>query len=201
MAKTRPPSAWFDKRLAGRSRQDSTVWSAPDVQLPAHGPNGASDEKAVMAAPFDVQQATLQMRQLAWLMDESIPIPLLGMRIGVDGLLGLVPGVGDLISAGISSYIIRQAHLLGVPRIVLLRMAFNTAVDFAIGTAPFLGDLFDFAWKANMRNVRLVLDYLENPGQAQRAGWLAISGMLAGIALLGAALVWAVSALLAWLVA
>lgn len=125
------------------------------------------------------------MKQLAWLMDEALTIPGLGWRIGLDGVVGLLPGIGDLLSAGISSFIIRQAAALGVPKVVLLRMAFNTAVDVVIGAIPFMGDLFDFAWKANRRNLRLVIGYLEAPAKTERMSWLTAIGLLAAI--LGAA--------------
>jgi hypothetical protein len=211
MAKDRSHSGASENRPSGRSLRDHSgglasssqlpVPEPPVAELPAHEPTGEDNAKVSAISPADIERSTLQMRQLAWLMDESIPIPWLGTRVGIDGLLGLIPGVGDLISAGIASYIIRQAHLLGVPRVVLLRMTLNTAVDFVIGAVPFLGDLFDFAWKANRRNVRLVLEHLENPRRSQRVGWLSIAGMLAGLVVLGAAVMWAVSGLWSWLVA
>ncbi|MBE0597852.1 MAG: DUF4112 domain-containing protein [Desulfuromonadales bacterium] len=104
-----------------------------------------------------------RLERLAWLLDSSIYIPGLGVRIGLDGLIGLFPGVGDTLGAVASSWIISEAARLGAPRSVLLKMAFNVAVDAIFGAIPVVGDLFDFAWKANLRNVRLLGEYLERP--------------------------------------
>ncbi|GCF86327.1 hypothetical protein GSbR_29270 [Geobacter sp. SVR] len=108
------------------------------------------------------EELRLRLARLAWLMDNSIPIPG-GAKIGIDPLIGLIPWVGDLLGALVSSFILSEAARLGIPKSVLLKMAFNTALDALIGAVPFLGDLFDFAWKANMRNVRLLEHYLEHP--------------------------------------
>lgn len=173
----------------------------PLLDAASHRPfqDASGEARATVASPEDREQIKLQMQQLAWLMDESIPIPFLGVRVGVDGLLGLIPGVGDLLSAGISSFIIRQAHALGVPRTVLLRMGFNTAVDLVIGAVPLLGDLLDFSWKANKRNVQLVLNHLEHPARTQRSSGLAVAGMLVAIVAVAGALIYSFVALLSWL--
>jgi NAD/NADP transhydrogenase beta subunit len=108
------------------------------------------------------EQLRLRLSRLAWLMDNSIPIPG-GAKIGIDPLIGLIPWVGDLLGALVSSFILSEAARLGLPKSVLVKMAFNTSLDALIGAVPFVGDLFDFAWKANMRNVRLLEEYLERP--------------------------------------
>ncbi len=128
-----------------------------------------------------------QLKQLAWLMDESITIPGIGYKIGLDGLIGLIPGVGDLITAGVSSYIIAKAHQMGIPKVVLLRMAGNTAIDVVIGTVPLLGDLFDMGWKANRRNLQLLVGHLESPKKSQRSSWWMVGGLfsLIGLAFIG----------------
>jgi hypothetical protein len=97
---------------------------------------------------------------LAWLMDTSIRLPG-GFRIGVDGLIGLVPVVGDLAAAGASFYIVAQAAQAGVPIGVLARMVLNVALDAVIGAIPVLGDVFDVAFKANLRNAKLMDAYLD----------------------------------------
>ena len=104
-----------------------------------------------------------RLEKLAWYMDSSIKIPGFNARLGLDGLLGLIPGAGDTIGALISSIVISEAVRMGVPKSVLLKMAFNIALDVVVGAVPVLGDLFDFVWKANQRNVVLLNDYLENP--------------------------------------
>lgn len=93
-------------------------------------------------------------------MDSSIRLPG-GFRIGVDGLIGLVPGVGDLAAAGASFYIVAQAARVGVPASALARMVLNVLLDTVIGAIPVLGDVFDFAFKANLRNARLMDKYLD----------------------------------------
>jgi hypothetical protein len=112
------------------------------------------------------------LEALAWLMDSSIPVPGLGVRIGLDSLVGLIPVIGDALGALISSYILFTAAKMGVPRVTLLRMGFNITVDTVVGLVPFLGDLFDFAWKANLKNVALIRAHVEDPGGARRADWL-----------------------------
>lgn len=104
-----------------------------------------------------------RLDRLAWFLDNSIPIPGLNVRFGIDGLIGLLPGYGDALGALFSSYILSEAARLGAPKSVLLKMASNIAVDTLIGAIPLLGDLLDFAWKANQRNVLLLNDYFENP--------------------------------------
>src|SRR3954447_13917392 len=94
------------------------------------------------------------IERLAWLMDNSIPIGG-GYRIGLDPIIGLIPGVGDLIGTLVSSMIVLQAHRAGIPRPTLLRMVANVAIDSVVGAVPFVGDAFDFAFKANVKNLQL----------------------------------------------
>ncbi len=114
-------------------------------------------------ATDDGDKARSRLERLAWILDNSIPIPGLDARIGLDPLLGLFPGIGDTLGALLSSYILAAAARLGAPKLVLLKMAFNIAVDAVLGAFPLLGDLFDMAWKANHRNVKLLGDYLDEP--------------------------------------
>jgi hypothetical protein len=107
-----------------------------------------------------------RLERLAWYLDSSIPIPGLNARIGLDPLLGLLPGIGDTIGALFSSYILAEAARLGAPKSVLLKMAFNIALEAAAGVLPVLGDFFDMAWKANQRNVQLLGDFLDQPNKA-----------------------------------
>ena len=105
-----------------------------------------------------------RLRFLANLLDTCIMLPG-GYRIGIDPILGLVPGIGDLIGAAISLYIVREASKLGIPKWILLRMLANVGVEALIGFVPVLGDVFDAAFKANVRNLRL-LDLHYSPGRA-----------------------------------
>ena len=99
--------------------------------------------------------ALARARRIAWLFDETVRLPG-GFRIGLDGLLGLIPVVGDLIGLAASLGIVDIARRQGVPAGVQARMIANIGIDAAIGAIPVAGDLFDFAWKANARNVALL---------------------------------------------
>jgi hypothetical protein len=97
---------------------------------------------------------------LAKLLDSAVLIPGLNRRVGLDAVLGLVPGVGDAISAALASYIIWEARRLGLPRWKIARMVGNVAVDTAVGAIPFAGDVFDVFFKSNQRNLRIIHDHL-----------------------------------------
>lgn len=113
-----------------------------------------SGRKHTPADPGDVRVANL--RRFAELLDAQFALPGTGFRFGLDGLIGLVPGVGDTLTACGSAYIVLRARTLGVRRRTLFRMVLNILIDLVIGAVPVLGDLFDFGWKANLRNIDLV---------------------------------------------
>src|SRR5690349_15300831 len=96
-----------------------------------------------------------QLRTIARVWDELIRIPVIGRRIGLDALVGLVPGVGDGAAAVVASWAVVVAVRLGVPASVLVRMIGNIALDTIVGSIPLLGDLFDMGWRAQRRNVQL----------------------------------------------
>jgi hypothetical protein len=137
-------------------------------------------------APVAVQR----LRTLSHLLDDSIPVPGTGFRFGIDALIGLLPGVGDAAGAALSAYVLLEAGRLGVPRATLLRMAGNVAIEAVVGAVPFLGDLFDAGWKANLRNLRLVEAHLGDPRATTRAsrGWVAGAVGLVVLLLAGSAL-------------
>ncbi|MEZ5582560.1 MAG: DUF4112 domain-containing protein [Candidatus Competibacteraceae bacterium] len=88
-----------------------------------------------------------RLNRMAWFLDNSIPVPGMGgYRVGADGLIGLIPGIGDAFGAVLSTYILGEAARLGVPKSVLLRMLFNIVIESIIGLIPFAGDIFDMAW-------------------------------------------------------
>ncbi|MBA3755002.1 MAG: DUF4112 domain-containing protein, partial [Nitrosomonas sp.] len=105
---------------------------------------------------LQIEQSKEKLNRLAWLMDNSFRIPGTQMRFGVDGLIGLIPGIGDALGAIISSHILTQAAHMGAPKSLLLKMAFNIGLDAILGVIPVLGDVSDFIWKANQRNVELL---------------------------------------------
>lgn len=111
--------------------------------------------------PESVDRAAVKRMQLvAYILDEGIRVPGTSYRIGIDPLLGVLPGVGDVFSGGLSLYIVIEAARLGVSYTTLLKMVANISVDVFGGTLPLAGDLFDAVWKANTRNVGLVMDDL-----------------------------------------
>jgi hypothetical protein len=129
------------------------------------------------------REARERLRFIAWLLDSSIPVPGTRFTIGLDALIGLIPLLGDLIGVLASSYILAEAHRLGVRRAVLLRMAFNVAVEGVVGIVPFLGDVFDAAWKANVRNVRLLEAWMERPHQVERGSRWLVFGLIGAMVL------------------
>lgn len=126
------------------------------------------------------RQADLESaRKLARVLDDLIRIPGTNVRIGLDGIVGLIPVGGDLVTTALSLLILGRAARLGVPSAVLGRMAGNVALDAVVGAVPVLGDLFDFGFRANSRNARLLERYTESPEGTTRASKGAVVGALA----------------------
>jgi len=139
--------------------------------------------------------AERRIARVSRLLDDLIEVPGTGRRIGVDPLLGLVPVVGDAASALASLWVIAEAARFRLPRIVLARMVLNATVDLLIGAIPLVGDLFDFAAKANSRNLELFRRHARDPGAStadQRAFFV-------GLVLLLAGLLWLALQALGWL--
>jgi Domain of unknown function (DUF4112) len=140
------------------------------------------------AQSADTNARLQRIRSLAWLLDNSIPLPG-GYRIGVDALIGLVPGLGDALGAVLSAYIINEARILGAPRSILMRMTGNVLIETAIGAIPFAGDLFDAAFKANSRNLALLAQYQLDPISVRRGSRLFVFGFSLLLALLVIAMI------------
>lgn len=96
------------------------------------------------------------LERLSWLMDDLIRIPGINWRIGLDAIVGLIPGFGDTATSLVSFYILASAVRYRVPKVTLLRMGMNLGIDYLVGSLPFVGDLFDAWWKSNQRNVALL---------------------------------------------
>jgi hypothetical protein len=105
----------------------------------------------------------------AYWLDAGIRIPGTNLRFGLDPILGLIPGGGDAAGAVLAGWILVEAVRMGASRATVLRIAGNVALDAAVGAVPFIGDIFDFAWKANLRNVALLDRHLAAPDRAARA--------------------------------
>jgi hypothetical protein len=127
------------------------------------------------------------IEKLAYLMDGAIPIG--RWSIGLDPLLGLVPGFGDLIGAVISMLIVIRAVQAGIPRIAVARMMTNVAIDTLIGCVPVVGDLFDFAYKSNLKNLRIYEESLYDGRDAAARHWGFFLALFVGVAAVIAALV------------
>ena len=127
-----------------------------------------------------------RLRKIAYWMDEGIRIPGTRFRIGLDPILGLVPGLGDAAGALLAGTVLLQAVRSGIGRFTLLRMAVNIGLDALIGAVPLVGDLFDAGWKANTRNLMLLERHLGSPPEARRADRRFVA-VLAGVVLAGLA--------------
>lgn len=107
------------------------------------------------------QRSLARVRRLAPLLDEAVRIPVLGVRVGLDSILGLVPGIGDAAGLVFSGAVIAEGFRMRAPKRILWRMAGITVVDFCVGAIPIAGDLFDIYWKANTRNLGLLEEWLD----------------------------------------
>ena len=164
---------------------------------PSRRPGGPGARGPVLEGPVrdrvPVDASHVQRaRLLATLLDNAVRIPGLGVRVGLDPLLGLIPGVGDFVGAGVSGYIIVLAARAGASPAVLARMVGNVAIDALAGAVPVLGDLADFGWKANAKNVALLEQHVTPDVAAgaaaspRRAGALAVGAALLLLLLLAA---------------
>ncbi|MDZ7956806.1 MAG: DUF4112 domain-containing protein [Aulosira sp. DedQUE10] len=138
----------------------------------------------------DAKASTVRrLRQLSRLLDNAVTIPGTQVGVGLDPILGLLPIGGDFVGVMLSCYIVVEAARLGVPRATIGRMVFNIIVDGLVGSFPMLGDLFDFAWKANTLNIQLLEDNLKFPSQSQKVDKLFILALAAGLLLVAIVLV------------
>ena len=106
------------------------------------------------------EAAQRRLQRIAKLMDSQIRVPVIGLRIGADAIIGLVPGVGDIVTGAIGAYLIYEAQRLGIPRSAVLRMVANIVFDTAIGAIPFAGDIWDFFFRANDRNMQILARHI-----------------------------------------
>jgi hypothetical protein len=119
-------------------------------------------EARALGAPWHL---TARLEALAKLLDVAFVVPGTNIRYGIDGLIGLIPVVGDIITTTISLWLVREARALGAPWHLTARMLGNVAVDGVVGMVPFAGDAFDVMFRANMRNVRLLRRWIDRQGR------------------------------------
>jgi hypothetical protein len=139
------------------------------------------------------QRANIEksLERLGWLMDDLFRVPLLGWRFGLDALIGLVPGLGDTTTTLVSFYILAAAVRYRVPKITMLRMGLNIAIDYVVGSLPFVGDVADAWWKSNQMNLELLRRRATVSAEQAREGklsdWLFVGGIIIGLGALGIA--------------
>ena len=146
------------------------------------------------------QAASLRrLRRISHLLDNAIPIPGTKHRIGLDPILGLIPGGGDLVGSIFAGYVVFKSAQMGVPQETLLKMAANIVFDTVAGTVPVAGDLFDVAWKANVKNIELLDAHLGSPEQGKKADWLFVAALLLGLILIVGSVIFLSVMIFGWL--
>jgi hypothetical protein len=137
-----------------------------------------------------------RLRRLSHILDNAIPIPGTGYRIGLDPILGLFPGGGDTVTGAMGAYIIVEAARMGLPRKVIGQMVGNIVFDSLAGIVPVVGDLFDVGWKANVRNIALLEKHLQLSPKKRKSDFI----FLVGLTLLLAIIVLGFAALTVFLI-
>jgi hypothetical protein len=144
-----------------------------------------------ISLPHDYQGSKTvdkSLERLSWLMDDLIRVPVLGWRFGLDAIIGLIPAFGDTSTSLVSLYILGSAVRYRVPKITLLRMGLNIAIDYAVGSLPVVGDLFDAWWKSNRMNLDLLKRRAQVSATEAKKGrasdWLFVGLIILGLILL-----------------
>lgn len=157
------------KRPIDGKANEAAPKTAPDELVPPH----------LQAALYALEaEHALEWRELerlegiAKLMDAQFALPFTPIRLGLDSLVGLIPGVGDTISFGVAGFIIVQAGRLGASFAQVLRMILNSFIDWLIGLVPLIGDLLDVGWRSNLRNTEYLREILEAKWAKERADLL-----------------------------
>jgi hypothetical protein len=179
----------------------------PDSERPAPLPPGPPHDAALVLPPLPdrwnrgawlFRNSTLQ--RLEVLLDEAFRIPGTQIRFGIDGIIGLVPGFGDILAGLLSLIIPIAAWIRGVPYVTLARMAVNLGIGVLVGSIPFFGDIFDIAWKPNRRNYLLLSGHLGDPRPHTARDWTFLLVLFIGMAIVFAIPLVLFAALFVWLV-
>ena len=139
------------------------------------------------------------LRTLVRLLDDAFVIPGTNFRFGLEAVIGLIPGAGDLAGGLMSSAVILTAAKAGAPKSIIARMLANAIIDTVVGAVPLLGDLFDAGWKANRRNLNLLEAYLDRPHATQKGSTLFVAGAILMLLLAVAGSVLLAVLLMRWL--
>ena len=146
------------------------------------------------------QRKLKSLDKLAWLLDSSIKIPGTNRTIGLDGIIGLIPGIGDAFAGMLSGYIVIKALLMGLPIFVIGQMVVNMVIEGVVGVIPFFGDIFDFIFKSNRRNVRLMQNYLEDPKETAERSASSVIAFLVVLFFVFLITIWLIFKTLGWAV-
>jgi len=165
------------------------------VADPAAGPETPDDASAL---PAGSAKDLRRLETFTRLMDDAVRIPVLGIRVGLDPILGLLPGAGDVLGATLSGWIVVTAARMGATPSTLLRMIANLLLDGLLGAVPLVGDLFDVGFKANRRNRKLLRAQEDDPqGLRRRSRWLVL-GTVAGTVVVVLLVLVGLAMFLAW---
>lgn len=115
----------------------------------------------------DHETTVESIEALARLMDSQFKVPGVPINLGLDTLIGLIPGVGDTVGLGVAGYIVMRGARMGIPQDKLMKMGVNIILDWVIGLVPIIGDLFDMGWKANNRNAHIIRQHFEDNLRAE----------------------------------
>ena len=145
-----------------RSRQYGTGRARALPQKNVHQNTPSQNTVTQNTPPRDAETRAVldRLRRLSYTLDNAFTVPVINYRVGWDAIIGLIPGIGDAVTLLPSGYLIYQAHQLGAPRPLLVRMMVNVGLEALIGTIPLIGDIFDAVWKANARNLAMLERHL-----------------------------------------
>lgn len=141
------------------------------------------------------------LEDLSFYLDGLFRVPGTTWRFGLDSLIGLIPNFGDTLTSFASFYILFAGVRYGVPKITLLRMAFNIGIDYVVGSIPFIGDAFDFVWKANQQNMELIRSRAAGHGQGTTGDYIFVFGLIVLLIVLLAVSIFSSFFILYWLLA
>jgi hypothetical protein len=126
----------------------------------------------------DLERRLTALRRLQTLLDEAFRVPGTGIRFGWDPIIGLLPGIGDALTALVSCALVLQAHQMRLPRVVQVRMLLNIAIDLVVGLVPIVGDVADAFWKSNTRNMAILERHVAETRAASAGDWLFVTAIL-----------------------
>jgi hypothetical protein len=173
---------------------------APRPRFPTLAPGGRLTGLAPGEPPIAdsarLIEAERRLTFLARFMDDLVPVPGTGRRIGIDAVVGFIPGVGDLATAAVGAWTIAEARRFGLPGPVIGRMVVNLALDLVVGAIPILGDLFDVAFRSNRRNLELFRHHATSPSASVSGHRAFLAGILLTVVGLGWLLLSALGTLL-----